>query len=531
MDKMLSLEKVYKLEDLMKWINKVKRNDDELFRIQPKLDGLAARFYRDSRVLSTRGTDGEFGQNITSKIKNLTWDTNITKLDSEYLDGELVISFLSFDYYNSISSKKYKSPRNLIAGLINTKDLEIPNGIISFVDYNKYSNLYRASDIHIEWDTIYNYYNSGNFIYPLDGIVIKLDDSEYAKSLGFTDHHPKGAISFKFDDQEKKSILKKIEWSCGKRKITPVGIIDPVIINGVTIERVSLHNAKRIIDLNLHINDYVYIVRKGDIIPHVIKCEIGENRVFPYIDSCPKCGSNVIYEEPELYCANDECYGNRISQINSAVKVLGIDELGEPTLEKILQLYDIENVFDLFDLSLFQIRQLEGFAEKSANTLYRNIQNCKNRLDDYKLLAALNLKGIGKGLSKELLENYTVQELQNLTFYDFLKIEGIGDERAYILMKGLKDNKELIDYLLSNCNVIITKNQIKPKGILICFSGKFEKPKSYYYALARQKGYNIIENITKDVKILVSSGEDTTKVKKAIEFNIPIATVEQFLSA
>ena len=531
-DKMLSLEKVYSLEELTKWIDKIKRNDDEEFSISPKFDGLSGRYYKQSKVLSTRGS-GEFGENISDKIGLIKFDTDKKQLTRDYLDGEIVIDKLVFNKINENLEKKYKRPRNMVVGLINTKLENLNNQIqFLFVDYEKYETKLTRNKLVNEWEDIFNYYNYDNFMTDIDGIVIKVSDKSYYKQLGETAHHPRGAVAFKFDDRESESVLKNIVWQNGRTgKLTPVAEITPVIINGITVERVTLHNAKRVLDLDLHINDKVFVKRAGDVIPHITKVQAGENRKSIILENCPNCDGELLYSEPELYCNNEECFGNKLSIITAAVKSLEIEELGEPTLEKLLNLYDIDNVFDLFDLSLFQIKQISGFADKSSLTLFTNIQNVKNKLDDYKLLSALNIKSIGKTLSRELLSKHNLYDLMKLTYHDLLLIDHMGHERVISLSQGLKKYKELIDKLYSTCNVIELKNsqKVNPNSITLCFSGKFNYTKSYYYALAKQKGYNVTENLTKSVNILVSDETDTVKVKRALELNIPIATSKQFI--
>jgi DNA ligase (NAD+) len=531
-DKMLSLEKVYSLEELTKWIDKIKRNDDEEFSISPKFDGLSGRYYKQSKVLSTRGS-GEFGENISDKIGLIKFDTDKKQLTRDYLDGEIVIDKLVFNKINENLEKKYKRPRNMVVGLINTKLENLNNQIqFLFVDYEKYETKLTRNKLVNEWEDIFNYYNYDNFMTDIDGIVIKVSDKSYYKQLGETAHHPRGAVAFKFDDRESESVLKNIVWQNGRTgKLTPVAEITPVIINGITVERVTLHNAKRVLDLDLHINDKVFVKRAGDVIPHITKVQAGENRKSIILENCPNCDGELLYSEPELYCNNEECFGNKLSIITAAVKSLEIEELGEPTLEKLLNLYDIDNVFDLFDLSLFQIKQISGFADKSSLTLFTNIQNVKNKLDDYKLLSALNIKNIGKTLSRELLSKHNLYDLMKLTYHDLLLIDHMGHERVISLSQGLKKYKELIDKLYSTCNVIELKNsqKVNPNSITLCFSGKFNYTKSYYYALAKQKGYNVTENLTKSVNILVSDETDTVKVKRALELNIPIATSKQFI--
>jgi len=270
---MLSLDKVYNVSDLEKWIDKVSRNGNEEFSIMPKYDGISGRLRNG--ILSTRG-DGDEGEDISH------WLNYIVKFagpedDFENYDGEIVINLDVFrDYFASGRIKRdngeiYKTPRNAISGILNNDE---PNpelrGLILFVSYN-YRGLtyYRNMKVSILSKIEFAKEMIAKERLPTDGIVVKLKDEEYGKSLGRTSHHWKNAIALKHDNEAAWTTLVGVEFQMAKEHIGIVGILKPVEINGVTISRVTLHNLDIIREFDLCIGDEVLIERSGDVIPTI----------------------------------------------------------------------------------------------------------------------------------------------------------------------------------------------------------------------------------------------------------------------
>ncbi|MDD3035856.1 MAG: hypothetical protein PHO93_02970, partial [Candidatus Saccharimonadaceae bacterium] len=413
---MLSLDKAYSLEELLEWAKKYARRPDEEFIIQPKYDGISANF--DGSVLATRG-DGEEGENITDKMPLIELESVTYKgLLNRPARGEIVIRNDDFKtLYSSIikkDGKPYKNSRNAVAGIMGLKDISDmrrQNAKLTLVDYEMISEKVIFSEFKERWPSILE--NLENLPYPMDGLVIKLADDKYSESLGFTAHHPRGQIAFKFSGVRKTTKLLNVEWSFGKNCLTPVAELEPVEIGGITIRHATLHNAQNIKDKDIKIGDFVTVERAGDVIPYVVNAEPGETRKESIIEKCPCCNAELFFDKPELRCTNPDCFETRLQRLLAAVKNIGIERLGEPNIKRMMTKLNVRTLRDIFNLSFDQIMTLDGFKEKSANNLVSEIKTARNT-SDFQLLASLNIPGIGKNLAKSILTNYTLDELRKL---------------------------------------------------------------------------------------------------------------------
>ena len=232
--KMLSLDKAYTFDDILKWAKKVARSTAEVFRIMPKLDGVSGD--KKNGILATRG-DGEVGEDITHKLPFMNI---LKKHNNDDVRGEILFTKSKFeeikDTIRRKNGEKYKNERNAVGGILTRDDLE-PTKILSFVDFE-----YVFTDFTLTELECYGEAGWGEFIeatkdlnFPTDGIVVRVLDVDYAESLGVTRHHSKSAIAFKFENPFEWSILREVEFSAGKHDITPVGKIDPVEISGASI--------------------------------------------------------------------------------------------------------------------------------------------------------------------------------------------------------------------------------------------------------------------------------------------------------
>jgi len=539
---MLSLDKFYSVEEILNWCDSVSRNVEEVFRLEPKLDGIAARHYVRSagNLIATRGDDGINGENISDKwvtilYENFNGDIPISQLTEDAL-GEILMKKSTFEKMKSVLLRKngepYKYPRSACVGILSRDGIQVnADQVLSFVDYNKFSAKLTLNQLHaIDWVSYIN--NVKNWDYPTDGLVIKLDDAAYSDSLGFTNHHPKGQMALKFDNPFVHTKLVNVIWQIGKNKLTPVGIVEPVVIAGATVTRVSLHNAKNIIDRDIQIGDIVKLERAGEIIPYVKSSVPGEVRVRITIDICPECGTALIYNNPDLLCPNIQCQGKLVRLLGDAVKRIGIDNLGEPTIEKMIDILNVECLFDILTLEPKELFQLPGFAEVSVMKLYLEMQRViTNPIEDWKFLSALNLKGIGAGLCKSIFKQIKFDQLFKMSVDDLVDLNQLGYDRALVLVNGLNSEKEHIDSLLSILTVVDTFSTATnaPVGV-VCFTGKSDIKRDDWVKLANSANYEFSKSITSSVTILVSDNPNSNKnkMKKARDKGIHIMSYDDF---
>jgi len=538
---LLSLEKCFSFEEMKKWMTNTARDGNEKFIIMPKYDGLACRWYQDIRTLATRGKGGIEGEDITSKrnLIDLVLNSSETIGLSEYegdVEGELICTESNFavSTITRSSGKKYKTPRNLVAGVMNTDDITPfidekgkRRVVLTLVKYDavKYVrtldqlNEEEFENICLEFDKLG---------VPTDGVVIKVEDGIYGESLGLTSHHPKHSIALKFPDEIKAAELKDVVFQTGKNKITPVAVIDPTIIDDVEVRRITLHNAKFCIENDIQIGDELEIVRSGRVIPKVVGSKPGKNRTSISINSCPSCHGKIEYEEPFLYCVNPDCDGKYAKKIAYSASVLGLDEVGPGTIEKCVEHHGCKNIFDVLTLLPEDFMELDGFAETSANKAYDAIYKVLTEpTPDYKVMAALATSGLGQTIWKKLLVEHTIQDLLSMDIYLLSNINNIGPERANLIYHALHNNTEVLQEMFDCMNVVPTYGEVSNKK-KICFSGKFPHPKSHYHAIAESKDLEVVSTINKGVDYLVTTGAMTSKVSKARSYGIRILNLDEF---
>jgi DNA ligase (NAD+) len=529
---MLSLEKVYSLEDLIKWCNSVSRNEKEIFVISPKFDGMASCYYHSKGILATRG-NGEYGENITDKIPLITFPPKLPKK----IYGEIIIT--NSDFRNiqikRKDGKSFKNQRNAVSGICNSQRKDTNELIgkvnLTFLPHNTVIHEWTISEINEKWEELVENIRNGDI--PLDGIVVKLKDIKYGETLGKTSHHYNHSVAFKFPDESKKAKVVKIDWQVGQRQITPVCYIEPTELDGITVTKITLHNYRILKEFDLCEGDYVSIVRKGGVIPNVISSHKGEDRVSRFIDRCPACNGEVKYEEVHLVCLNDICEGSIKKKLLTSARILEIDGLSKETISKMVDTLNIRNIYDLINLSYSDIIQLEGFAEISSKKLENEILKFRQiGIDDFKLLACLNIDGVATTLSKQILKKIDFEELLSIPSdlkERLVEIEDVGPKRADNIINDLKSDPDLINNVLT-LNIIKSKNNSPAQLPLICFSGSFSKPKKFFYEIAKRNNFEVTESVNKNTNTLVHSGPITTKYSSAKKNNVRIIKEEEFLS-
>lgn len=535
---LLSLDKAYSLDEVIEWAQKHARTEEELLLVEPKYDGISANF--ENGILSTRG-DGFTGENITDKLPLVELEKKgyCGKVQGS-ARGEILMRndrFVRFrENIQAKSGTKYKNSRNVLTGLMTLKEskdieqvefvMQKCDAFLSLVDYDLYSEAVLLKDLRSEWDGLLAEFEK--LPYPMDGIVIKIADKKYRDELGNTAHHPRGEIAYKFQNAKKTSILKDVVWSFGKNSLTPVAEIEPVELNGITIRHATLHNIQNIIDRDIQIGDEIVVERAGDVIPYIAASEPGIFRRSALIDKCPCCNSDLVRQGPEICCVNPDCFETNLQRLLAAVKNIGIEELGEPTLRLIMQQLNVRALDGLFKLKKEDFLKLPGFQNLSASNLFEEIQNAR-KVDDFQLLAALNVAHIGPNIAKLIMKEYTLDEIKLLDEEKLAAIKGIGPERAKALTYALKREKDLLDSLKNVLQINSTKGSTdKPT---VCFTGKMPQKRSYYEEAAAMNGMIAVDSVTGSLSLLVcaSLNEGGSKMSKAKKLGIKIVEIDGWI--
>lgn len=567
---MLSLGKTKSVNDLIKFSN------GKNCIISLKMDGLTVLNTYDNGELiqsETRG-DGEEGELITHNAKvfdNLPLQINNTHRFE--IEGEAIITKNDFELINSKLSEenKYKNPRNLASGSVRQLDnkiakerhvkfvaWKIPFGFTHFtesfnfaqsigfevVPYVTYNS--KTDDINKKIEELKTIAEDRS--YPIDGLVITYDDVEYGKSLGFTDHHPKHSLAFKFYDEEVVTILKDIEWGMGRTgQLTPVALFDDVFLDGTTVNRASLHNVTILKELQLGIGDEVTAYKANEIIPQ-LRDNLTRSNTITIPSNCPVCGSFTKIEKENnsevLTCTNPNCKGKLLGKLCHAVskKALNIDGLSEATLQKFIDRGWLQCVEDIYHLPLYKdkISRMEGFGAKSTKDLMENIEKSKDITLD-KFISALSISLIGTTASKDISKfcDYDIEKFKLImgkSPYKFTKIDGFGDKKARSLFDWWSDNvKEFLE-LERHFRFKKIKNNInvdKLKGQNFVITGKL-----YHFAnrdALKEKieslGGKVVGSISSNTSFLINNDVNSTSSKntKAKKLNIPIISEDDFI--
>jgi DNA ligase (NAD+) len=532
---MLSLDKAYSLEELITWGTKFARTPEERLLVQPKYDGISAIFAEG--VLATRG-DGSIGENISDKISLIELEAKnyIGPLDRP-ARGEIVIRNDDFkNIYSKITKKDgnhYKNPRNAVAGIMGLKKIDemVQQGAkLTLVDYDLVAYSSTLANFEENWPKFVE--NIENLPYPMDGIVVKLADEAYATSLGATAHHPRGAIAFKFSGVRKEAKLLDVEWSFGKNCLTPVALLEPVDIGGVSIKRASLHNIQNIIDRDIHIGDLVIVERAGDVIPHIVDAKPGKERRSCMITECPSCGATLVRIGPEISCANPHCPETLVRRLLASIRSIGIDRLGEPNVRRMMETLNVKTLKDIFELSINDILKLEGFKDKSAANLYNEIQSART-VDDFQVVAALNIRGIGANVAKSILEHHSLNELKTLSVEELSAIDGVGPERAEALFRELREQSDFLDELLGVVKVNQTKGTGASSAPTVCFTGKMPEKRSFYANLAKTRGFEPSDSVSSSLALLVANDPSAGggKLAKAAKLDVRIVALDDWMNS
>lgn len=570
---MLSLDKCHTTDEVIKFAGNHK------VLAMWKADGLTvSATYQDGVLtrLETRG-NGEVGNDImfhANSILNLP--KHINRSGRYVIDGECIILGHDFEIINEKLSKeeRYSHPRNLAAGSLNQLDPAVSKkrhlkffawDVIEGGGNSLWNNLNDARMLGFDVVNVRIVDGSDpssaikmlkleaeNTSFQIDGIVFKYDDISYGKSLGKTAHHFRNGIAFKFQDDTYETKLKSVEWQVGKTgQLTPVGIVDPVDIDGVIVEKASLHNISIMKSLGLTNGCTCYVKRANDVIPQIDSADDDGDGVIEIPTTCQICGGKTIIrkdnESEVLYCTNDDCPGKLLGKWKTFVskKGMDIDGLSEATLEVLLKRGYIDNIFaNIYSLKDYrkELYKLDGFGKKSVDNLLAAIESSKN-VDLIHFITAFSIPGIGEGQSKLITKKYNTFEAFAAACENsenFAKIDGIGKIlNMNIHQWWVNNNYQMIDIAeivrFKNddfMNVPEGNTPITGMSFVITGSLKHYKNRDELKQLIESMGGKVVGSVSKSTDYLINNDVTSTsgKNKKANDLNIPIISEEEFIA-
>lgn len=387
--------------------------------------------------------------------------------------------------------------------------------------------------------------------YEIDGMVIKVNSLELQARCGFTAHHPRWAIAFKFKARQATTRLRDVEFQVGKTgAVTPVAKLEPVQLAGVTVQNVSLHNEEFIRSKDIRIGDQVLVERAGDVIPYIVKAldelRDGSERPVVYPTHCPVCHSLLVKPEDEAIwrCENAECEAQVVQRMifHTSKHAMDIEGMGESTILRFYKLGWLHSIADIYRLDYDQIAQLEGFGEKSAANLQKAVEKAK-RNPIYRLLHSLSIHHLGQKGSRLLAAE--VAHVLDLKDWDTERYEAIKDVGP-VLARNVyhffhnEHNIELLQTMEAlGVNLHQTEADQKPQsasegplaGISILFTGTLgTMSREEAAARAAAAGATIAGGVSKNLNVLVVGEKAGSKLKKAQALEtVQIWTEAEFL--
>jgi DNA ligase (NAD+) len=574
---MLSLDNTYNFDELREFHKRVRKKIPECkYVVEPKIDGLGvALLYENGGLIrgATRG-DGRIGEDVTLNLKtirSIPLIINDERLKNIEVRGEVFMSLSGFKKMNLDREKNgepvFANPRNASAGSIRQLDPKIPASrpldifiySLSFIEgigfythwesqkalkeagfkINPLSKLCSSLDAVIEYCTELEIMRD-ELDYEIDGAVIKVNELEHQRTLGATTKHPRWAIAYKFKARQATTKLLDIRVQVGRTgALTPVAVLEPVEVGGVTISRATLHNEDEIKRKDLKIGDVVLVERSGDVIPQVVKAisekRTGSEKPFSMPKECPICGGEVKRPEGEARwrCLNLQCPAQLKRRIGhfAAKGAMDIEHLGPETIDKLLDAKLIAGLEDLYSLKKEDLLKLEGFEEKSAVNLISSIEESKTK-ELSRLIFGLGIRHVGQYAAQLLASRYsTLDNLSKAMGYQLEGIKGIGKESAESILEFFadEDNQRLIQAMKDRG----INPRVKKPGPLekkqFVFTGSMKN-------ITRGEAKELVENlggivsgsVSKNTDYVVVGEKPGSKFEKAKKLGVKIVDEEEF---
>ncbi|WP_345991668.1 NAD-dependent DNA ligase LigA [Sulfurimonas sp. HSL-1716] len=569
--RMWSLEDVFDEEDLKKWLARIFKLDDRAsFYCEPKYDGASLNlYYEGGRLIQaiTRG-DGVTGEDITQNARTIK--TIPLKIDYEEpieIRGEVVIFKSEFQAINEERAKNgeniFANPRNAAAGSLRQLDSSITaNRNLVFLPYGIGQNTLDIPLLSKRMEFIYSLgfktppYRAvckwlldiekvyakmkderDDYDMMLDGMVVKVDQIESQESMGYTVKYPRWAVAYKFPAVEKITTVKDIILQVGRSGVvTPVAVVAPTNIDGVVVERATLHNFDEIQRKDIRINDKVIILRSGDVIPKIIKV-LEHERTGSEIEvlrpkECPVCGSELLDEGALIKCQNLTCKARVVNSIIyfASKQCLNIDGLGEKIVKALFDSGLVKSVEDIFSLTLEKLLALEGFKEKKSQNLLDAVENVKG-CDCWRFINALGMEHIGEVASKSLCSEFGLGFMK-AEKNDLLTIEGIGEEMAESVLEFVRVNEEHILRLTEILNPKIPEPKIEAKdnpfkAKTIVLTGSLSHPRGEIKEMLESLGAKVSGSVSKKTDMVIYGDDAGSKYDKALELGVRTVTEDE----
>lgn len=583
--RMYSLDNSYSFDDIKDWATRVAKSIDEKveYVCELKYDGLSISIlYENGQLVQavTRG-DGFQGDDVTHNvrtIRSVPLHLRGKYPQRFYIRGEIIMPKKSLDKLNEERKKEglepYANPRNTASGSLKLQDSEAvaKRGLDCYLYYvltdergysTQWDSLQHAKDMgfkvgnyarlctNLEEVTAFiEHWNTERYHLPfeIDGVVIKVNSISEQEELGYTAKSPRWAIAYKFKAEKVETQLLSVDYQVGRTgAITPVANLKPVLVAGTTVKRASLHNQDFIANMDLRINDMVFVEKGGEIIPKIVdvnydKREPGTIKL-EFIKNCPACGTPLVREPGEAahFCPNEKaCPPQVMGRMEHFVsrRAMNIDSVGAETVSMLYENGLIKDISDFYTLKKEQLIGLDRMADKSAQNIIDGIENSK-QIPFEKVLYALGIRHIGETMAKKLAKRFkSIEGLQNATLEELENTADVGNKIAISIHEyfAKPEHLALIDRLKKAGLHFETEDSQEEishilEGKTFLFTGKLTAfTREHAEELVEKNGGRNISSVSKNLDYLVVGEKAGSKLKKAEQLGtVNILDEYQFL--
>jgi DNA ligase (NAD+) len=574
---MLSLQNAFDENEIRAFDKRVRAaiGDKVRYCAELKIDGLAISLtYEKGRLqrAATRG-DGTVGEDVTANLRTirsvpLTIPPAPGLPDVFEVRGEVYFPIAAFEKLNreveAAGRVRYVNPRNTAAGSVRqidpnvtaSRDLQTfmymldPGGsnrsqwevlgTLAKMGFrvNKHrrrlNSIEEVIEYHAEWQR-----RRHELEHEIDGVVIKVDDFAQQLELGFVARSPRWAIAFKYAPEQAETEVEKIDCYVGRTGVlTPVAHVKPVVVGGVTIRNITMHNEAQVNEKGVYVGARVVIHRAGDVIPEIVSVK-DPKPGWKMPARCPVCGGEVVREEPYIAhrCINPFCGAQRLERLRHFASrgALNIEGLGYATLTQVIDRGWVEDPSDLYRLTKEQVVQLEGFAEKSGQNLIDRIAESR-RPQLGRFLYSLGIPQVGEATAELLAADFgTIEKLRAASEEDLQRVEGVGPSMAkevHMYFQG--HGADLVDKLLAagaQPQAVDAPGEGPLTGKTFVFTGTLEtmsRPDAE--ALVRKLGGKAASSVSSKTTFVVAGPNAGSKLEKAQKLKVAVLDEEQFLA-